>query len=239
MGDIFDSMALWDITYGLYVITSCTGEKVNGQIANTVFQVSANPPTVAVSINKSNLTHKYILESGLVGISILEEETPMPFIGLFGFKSGRDVDKMAQVQRRSGKNGCPLVADHSLALLECSVVGTKDCGTHTIFIAEVHWAEVLKQGRPLTYDYYQTVKKGKAPKNAPTYKGDVKAKNTAEEKFVEVTMQKYVCGVCGYVYDPAKGDPEGNIPAGTAFEKLPDDWTCPVCGASKSEFTPE
>jgi rubredoxin len=56
---------------------------------------------------------------------------------------------------------------------------------------------------------------------------------------MEVTMQKYVCGVCGYVYDPAKGDPEGDIPAGTAFEKLPDDWTCPVCGAEKSEFSPE
>jgi rubredoxin len=86
---------------------------------------------------------------------------------------------------------------------------------------------------------YQTVKKGKAPKNAPTYKGDVKAQDTTDEKFVEVTMQKYVCNVCGYVYDPAKGDPEGNIPPGTPFEKLPDDWACPVCGAPKSEFSPE
>jgi flavin reductase (DIM6/NTAB) family NADH-FMN oxidoreductase RutF/rubredoxin len=239
MDDMFNTTALWDITYGLYVITSCTGEKVNGQIANTVFQVSASPPTVAVSISKSNLTHKYILESGLVGISILEEETPMPFIGLFGFKSGRDVNKMVQVQRRRGKKGCPLVVDHSLAFLECSVVGTKDCGTHTVFIAEVLSAEVIKQGRPLTYDYYQTVKKGKAPKNAPTYKGDVKVQDARDEKSVEVTMQKYVCNVCGYVYDPAKGDPEGNIPSGTPFEKLPDDWTCPVCGASKSEFSPE
>jgi len=98
---------------------------------------------------------------------------------------------------------------------------------------------VIKQGRPLTYDYYQTVKKGKAPKNAPTYKGDVKVQDARDEKSVEVTMQKYVCNVCGYVYDPAKGDPEGNIPSGTPFEKLPDDWTCPVCGASKSEFSPE
>ena len=82
-------------------------------------------------------------------------------------------------------------------------------------------------------------KKGKAPKNAPTYKGDVKVQDARDEKSVEVTMQKYVCNVCGYVYDPAKGDPEGNIPSGTPFEKLPDDWTCPVCGASKSEFSPE
>jgi len=52
-------------------------------------------------------------------------------------------------------------------------------------------------------------------------------------------MQKYVCGICGYIYDPEKGDSDGNIPAGTPFEKLPDDWTCPVCGAPKSEFSPE
>ncbi|MFZ5585086.1 MAG: rubredoxin [Thermodesulfobacteriota bacterium] len=52
-------------------------------------------------------------------------------------------------------------------------------------------------------------------------------------------MKKYVCGVCGYVYDPAKGDPESNIPAGTAFEDLPDDWSCPVCGATKDQFEPE
>ncbi len=52
-------------------------------------------------------------------------------------------------------------------------------------------------------------------------------------------MKKYVCGVCGYVYDPAEGDKEGGIPPGTPFEDLPDDWTCPVCGASKDEFSPE
>lgn len=52
-------------------------------------------------------------------------------------------------------------------------------------------------------------------------------------------MKKYVCSVCGYTYDPAKGDPDSNIPAGTAFEDLPDDWSCPVCGASKDQFEPE
>lgn len=238
MGDMFDTMALWDITYGLYVITSRSGDRTNGQIANTVFQISASPPMVAVSINKGNLTHAYILESSLVGISILEEETPMPFIGLFGFKSGREVDKMSQVTCRKGQTGCPLVVDHALAHLEGSVTGMKDCGTHTIFVVRIDSAAVLKKGSPLTYAYYQNVKKGKAPKTAPTYKGDPGA-HTAQEKPVEVTMQKYVCGVCGYVYDPEKGDSEGNIPAGTPFEKLPDDWTCPVCGAAKSEFSPE
>jgi len=91
----------------------------------------------------------------------------------------------------------------------------------------------------LTYAYYQDVKKGKAPKNAPTYKGSQNTKEERTENIREEAMQKYVCGVCGYVYDPEKGDPEGDIPPGTAFEKLPDDWTCPVCGAGKDEFSPE
>ena len=49
-------------------------------------------------------------------------------------------------------------------------------------------------------------------------------------------MEKYRCTVCGYVYDPKLGDPDSNVPAGTSFEKLPDDWVCPLCGASKDMF---
>jgi len=52
-------------------------------------------------------------------------------------------------------------------------------------------------------------------------------------------MKRYVCDVCGYVYDEATGDPENNIAAGTKFEDLPEDWVCPLCGASKSEFSEE
>jgi flavin reductase (DIM6/NTAB) family NADH-FMN oxidoreductase RutF/rubredoxin len=239
MDDIMKRMALWDITYGLYIVSSQSGGKSNGQIVNTVFQVSAMPPSIAVSINKNNVTHGIIQESKILSVSVLEEETPMPFIGLFGFRSGKDVDKMSQVSCLSGKTGCPMVTDHSLSVLEGKVTGIQDCGTHSIFVAEIVSSLILKEGNPLTYAYYQNVKKGKAPKNAPTYKGDLKVESEEENKIVEVAMQKYVCGVCGYIYDPEKGDSDGNIPAGTPFEKLPDDWTCPVCGASKSEFSPE
>jgi flavin reductase (DIM6/NTAB) family NADH-FMN oxidoreductase RutF/rubredoxin len=239
MSDALDRKALWDISYGLYIVSSLSGDKTNGQIVNTVFQVSAEPPSIAVSINKNNLTHQYIEDSGVLAVSILEEETPMPFIGLFGFKSGREVDKMSQVDCRSGETGCPIVTDNALACFDGRVVGSLDCGTHTIFVAEVAGAEILKEGTPLTYEYYQNVKKGKASKNAPTYKGDLNTQEKPEEKIVEGEMKKYVCGVCGYIYDPAEGDPEGNIPPGTAFEDLPDDWTCPVCGAEKDEFSPE
>lgn len=230
-----DTKALWDISYGLYVVTSFSGDKLNGQIVNTVFQVSNKPAKIAVSINKENLTHEYILASGKLAVSTLEEDTPLPFIGIFGFKSGREIDKLSQAQHKTGVTGCPLVTEHALSIMEGTVIGSADAGTHTVFIVEVRSAEVLKQGKPLTYAYYQDVKKGKAPKNAPTYKGDAPATEKPKE---ETKMQKYECGVCGYIYDPEKGDSEGNIPAGTPFEKLPESWTCPVCGASKSEFSP-
>ncbi len=234
-----DRKALWDISYGLYVVTSISGGRKNGQIVNTVFQVSADPPKVAVSINKDNLTHQYITDSGVFAVSVLEQATPLPFIGLFGFKSGREVDKFAGLDCGEGHTGCPMVTEHSLAVFECKVVASADAGTHTIFVGEVLDAEVLRAGTPLTYAYYQEVKKGKASKNAPTYKGDQAATEKSDDKRVEVSMQKYVCGVCGYIYDPAQGDPDGGIAAGTAFEDLPEDWTCPVCGASKDEFAPE
>jgi len=230
-----DSKAFYDISYGLYVVTSIEGGKMNGQIANTVFQVSGRPAKVAVSISKENLTHDYIMASKVLAVSTLEEETPMPFIGLFGFKSGRDIDKLSQAAHTIGVTGCPCVTEHTLSYLEGTVIDSADAGTHTVFIVEVKAAKVLKKGTPLTYAYYQDVKKGKASKNAPTYKGEAPL---SEPEKKETTMQKYECSVCGYIYDPENGDADGNIPAGTPFENLPEDWSCPVCGASKSDFNP-
>jgi flavin reductase (DIM6/NTAB) family NADH-FMN oxidoreductase RutF/rubredoxin len=236
MGETLDRRALYVISYGMYVITSCLEDKLNGQIANTVFQVSSEPPRIAVSINKNNLTHEYISRSGVLGVSVLDEPTPMTFIGLFGFKSGRDVDKLSQVKYKKGVTGCPLVTDNALAVMEGKIVGSADAGTHTIFIVDLVAAEVLREGAPLTYAFYHEEKKGKAPKSAPTYAEPPKA---TEQKEVPKNMKKYTCNVCGYVYDPALGDPDSEIDPGTAFEDLPDDWVCPVCGASKEEFSPQ
>jgi rubredoxin len=87
----------------------------------------------------------------------------------------------------------------------------------------------------MTYEYYHEIKGGKSPKNAPTYIGELKENKKMEVK----NMDKYVCDVCGYVYDPEKGDPNNNIKAGTKFEDLPDNWVCPVCGAGKDSFSKE
>jgi rubredoxin/flavin reductase (DIM6/NTAB) family NADH-FMN oxidoreductase RutF len=223
-----NTKALYSISYGLYVVSSLKGDKINGQIANTACQICSEPPVVAVVINRSNLTHEYISGSKVFTVSILAKDTPLNFIGGFGFKSGRDVDKFVGINYKTGQTRAPVVLDNTLAYLEANVISQMDVHTHTIFAGQLVDADVIKEGEPLTYAYYQQVKRGTTPKTAPSYIADKK-----EEK---VTMDKYQCSVCGYIYDPEKGDPDGGIKPGTKFEDVPGDWTCPVCGASKDQF---
>jgi len=220
--------ALHKLSYGLYVISSRRGDRLNGQIGNIAVQVTSEPPTIAVCINKQNLTHEFISESKVFAVSILSLDTPLSFIGNFGFKSGRDVDKFKDVNYKPGETKAPILLDHSLAYLEARVINQVDVGTHTIFIGELAGADVLKEGEPMTYAYYHEVKRGSTPKTAPSYH--------EERKETVSKMAKYKCTVCGYIYDPELGDPDGGIKPGTPFEKIPDSWVCPVCGASKDQF---
>lgn len=232
-GEQMDKKTFHKISYGLYIICSKNGEKTNGQIANALFQVTSEPPTIAVSINKRNLTHEYINKSKVFTVSILDKKTPLTLIGTFGFKSGRDIDKFKNIKFKSGTSHVPIVLDNTLGYLEANVIDTIDVGTHTIFVGKIIDAAMLSQESVMTYEYYHEVKGGYSPKTAPTYFSDLDKKT---EKKEEVKMDKYVCTVCGYVYDPAKGDPENGIAAGTAFEDIPDDWVCPICGAGKDAF---
>jgi rubredoxin/flavin reductase (DIM6/NTAB) family NADH-FMN oxidoreductase RutF len=225
-----NTKALYSLTYGLFIVSSVNNGKFNGQVANTVIQICSEPQVIQVVINRNNLTHEYISASKAFSASILAKETPLNFIGAFGFKSGRDTDKFAGVNFRPGQTGAPLVMDNSLAYLEARVIDQKDVYTHTVFIGQLVDADVIKEGEPITYAYYQQVKRGTTPKSAPSYMADKK-----EEK---VKMDKYKCEVCGYIYDPEKGDPDGGIKPGTKFADIPDDWTCPVCGAEKNQFKP-
>ncbi len=161
--------ALHNISYGLYVICSGKGDNFNGQIANTVIQVTSDPPNIAVCINKQNLTHEFISESKVFVASILSQDTPLPFIGHFGFKSGRDVEKLKDINYKLGETEAPIVLDHSLAYLEARVINQIDVGTHTIFIGKLVGADVLGEGEPMTYAYYHQVKRGTTPKTAPSY----------------------------------------------------------------------
>ena len=113
--------AFHKLSYGLYLVTSGEKGKFNGQIANTVFQVTSEPPTVVVSINKQNYTHECIESSRRFVVSILEEATPMTMIGQFGFKCGRDINKFNGIEVRTGKTGVPIVINHSVAFIEAEV----------------------------------------------------------------------------------------------------------------------
>ncbi len=225
--------AIQKICYGVYIISSKMDGKINGQIANTAFQITSDPPTLAISINKQNLTHEFIESSKVFAVSILSKFAPMTLIGKFGFKSGRDTDKFADTKYKTGTTGAPVVLDSTIGYLECEVVSMTDVGTHTIFIGKVVDCDVLSDSEAMTYTYYHQVKGGKEPKTAPTYVKEESVKTAPEES------GKYVCNVCGYVYDPAVGDPDNGIQAGTRFEDLPDSWACPICNAPKNEFSKE
>jgi len=161
--------SLHKLSYGLYVVTSKKGDKLNGQIANSVFQVTSEPPTIAVSINKNNLTWEYIKDSGAFAVSVLCIDTPLSFIGRFGFKSGRDINKFEGINYKFGETGAPIVTDNTVSYLEARVTKEIDVGTHTIFIGEVVAGEVLSELKCMTYEYYHEVKRGTTPKTAPSY----------------------------------------------------------------------
>ncbi|MGQ9706806.1 MAG: rubredoxin [bacterium] len=223
---------LHKISYGVYIVSSIRNGKLNGQIANTVFQITSEPPKIAVSINKENLTFEYISKSNIFAISILSEETPINFIGKFGFKSGREIDKFKDTEYKTGRTSAPIVTENTVGYIECKVVDRVDVGTHTIFIGEVIEADILSDKKPMTYAYYHEVKRGTSPEKAPTY---IKAEINKEE----IKMDRYICNICGYIYDPEVGDTDSGIKPGTSFDDLPNDWVCPICGAGKDQFEKE
>ncbi|MGV8073502.1 MAG: flavin reductase family protein [Syntrophobacteraceae bacterium] len=164
-----DPKVFRDFSYGLYIVTSRDGDRMNGQIINTAIQVTSDPPCVAVIINKKNLTHELIDKSKLFAVSVLDETTPMTFIGLFGFRSGRNIDKLFKTQYKEGLTKCPLVTEHAVSVLEAKVTAQLDLGSHTIFVGETINAETLRDGKPMTYQYYHQTLKGKSPPAAPTF----------------------------------------------------------------------
>lgn len=222
------------MSYGLYVVGSADGPRSNGYVANTVFQVTAKPARLAISCSKDNLTCDLIRQSGVFSVSVLGQSAGAELIGLFGYQSGRTANKYAAVRHRTGQTGAPILLEDSLAWVECRVVQTVDVGTHLLFVGEVVDGEVIGDSEPpLTYAYYREVRKGKAPKNAPTY---LEPAGIEEVGGTSLPSGNYRCTVCGYIYNPAEGDPDGGIPPGTRFEDLPDDWVCPICGVTKADF---
>jgi rubredoxin/flavin reductase (DIM6/NTAB) family NADH-FMN oxidoreductase RutF len=211
--------------------------RFNGCIVNTVFQIVPEPPMVVVSVNNKCLTHEYIMESRVFTVSVLAEHTPLEFIGKWGFKSGRKTDKFENTKYKTGQTGIPIVLDNALSFIEAEVIEKIHVETHTLFLARITACETIDDSKtPLTYTHYRDVKGGSTPRTAATFI----AKKKSKEKLKQgaKNMKKYKCLMCGYIYDPKIGDPDGDIEPGTAFEDLPDDWVCPDCGVGKDEFEP-
>jgi flavin reductase (DIM6/NTAB) family NADH-FMN oxidoreductase RutF/rubredoxin len=232
-----DIEAFFKISYGLYIISTFAGDRKNGYIGNTVFQVTADPPQMAVACNKNNFTGPMLHNSKFFSISVLKQNTRPDILGLFGYKSGRQVDKFERIHYKTGQTGVPIVLEDTIAWFECEKIQEVDLGTHILYVGKVLDNELLERDEtPLTYAYYHEVKKGFAPKNAPTYVDQSKLKQDKPKPSGDIT--RYQCAACDYIYDPAQGDEANGIAPGTAFGDLPDGWFCPVCGATKKEFKP-
>lgn len=225
-----DITALFTLSYGLYTIGSKSGDRINAQIANAVFQVTSKPARIAVAINREELTNEFIKDSGYLAIGVLSRDADLPFIGHFGFKSGRDIDKFETTEYFTTPSGCPCPKKNTVACIELKVESSVEVDTHTLFIGELTDCSLTGDGVPMTYTYYREVLCGKTPPTAPSFK-------PSEQRKEQSTVKKYVCDVCGYVYDPEVGDPDNGIAAGTAFSDIPEDWVCPVCGVSKDQFS--
>jgi flavin reductase (DIM6/NTAB) family NADH-FMN oxidoreductase RutF/rubredoxin len=217
--------ALFKVSYGLYIVCSGNKTRGNGFISNTVFQVTAEPAKFAVCCNKKNFTADFIKNQNAFSVSVLDQNVSSGLIGTFGYRTGRDFDKMEGNNLMYGETGVPIVMNECIAFLEFKLVQTVDAGTHLIFIGELVNAEIIDNNKePLTYTYYRQVRKGIAPKNAPTYID----KTNLERQTNGSSSKKYKCPACGFVYDEAIEK--------VKFKDLPDDWICPVCGSEKSDF---
>lgn len=150
--------ALWNLSYGLYVITTWKEGKPTGCTANSVLQITNENPTVVVSLNHNNYTNECIKETNKFAISVLTEKVDPSLIGNFGFQSGRNVDKFASIPYKV-KDNLPVI-DDSCAYLVCDVINTMETETHTIFLGRIVGADVTGNETPLTYANYHKLIKG-------------------------------------------------------------------------------
>lgn len=181
-----DPKALYSISYGVFMLATKQGDKVNGCITNTCMQVASNPTRIAISCINGNLTCEMLKESGVFTLSILDSTCTYETIAHFGLQSGKDVDKFASMSAPTDKNGIPYLAWQTAAVFSCKVVDSMDLGSHTMFIAEIDDAFRLSGNEPLTYSDYQTKLKPK-----PAAKPDRK-------------IIGWKCKICGYEYKGEK-----------------------------------
>ena len=178
-----DATALFNIGYGLYVITSNDGTKDNGAIVNTVVQITNTPNRVAVTINKQNYSHDTIKKTGIMNVNCLSTDAPFSVFEEFGFVSGKDKDKFVGKTFSRSENGLAVLDKYINSFISLKIEQYIDFDTHGMFVCTITEAQKITSLETMTYTYYQNNVK---PKPQPK-------KNKG-----------YVCKICGYVYE---GDP--------------------------------
>ena len=167
---MIDYDALFDLSYSICIVGASDKGKINGCIVNTVFQISPEPATVAISVSKENFTHDMIDNSGAFSVSVVSQEAAIRDFGSFGFKSGKDVDKFANIKYRLGKTSSPILQEKMTSYIEAEVIDKVDVYTHTVFIGKVVACEKIDaSATQMTYSYYRDIRHGKTPKKAATY----------------------------------------------------------------------
>ncbi len=200
-----DNTAMFKLSYGLYVLSARDGDFDNACIINTTVQVTDSPKRISVTVNKMNFTHDMILRTGAFAVSVISTDAPFSLFQDFGFVSGRDKNKFAgRSDTARSADGIVYIKENTNAFISAKVISTLDLGTHTLFIGEVNEAAVLSDKPTATYEYYlSNIKPKPETSKEPTAK------------------KKYVCKICGYVYE---GD------------ELPPDFICPICKHGAEDF---
>lgn len=163
-----DKKILYDLSYGVYIVSTLDGTRPTGCTANSVMQITSSPAVLAVSINHDNYTNGCIKQCGKLAISILSQDSKPIIIGTFGFHSGKDTDKFEKIDHEFHEE-MPVVKD-SCGYAVCKVIDSVETSTHTVFLAEmIDGGTFEHDAPPMSYAYYHNVIKGKSPKNAPTY----------------------------------------------------------------------
>jgi flavin reductase (DIM6/NTAB) family NADH-FMN oxidoreductase RutF len=178
-----DNNAIFKFSYGLYVLTAKENGRDNGCIINTAGLITDTPKRIQIAVNKANFTHDMIVRTGEFNVSILNQDAPFGVFQQFGFCSGRDTDKFAEVSYADRtENGIRYIPENTSAVISGKVVESYDWGSHTLFIAEVTEAHVLSDVPSMTYQYYFDHVKPKPAVSSEKKTG-------------------WVCKICGYVYE--------------------------------------
>ena len=252
-----NTKALYNLTYGVYLMSARDGGKDNACIINTAVQVANNPTRISVAAIKGNLTHDMIVKSGKLNLSALSVDAPFSLFEHFGMKSGRDVDKFESfTDVARSENGLLYLTKYATAFLSLNVVESHDLGSHTLFIGELVDAETLDKAENCTYGYYQTVIKASATK--PVAKTGWRCTVCNHVYEGENLPDDYICPICKHGkedFEKIGGEaapkveevkPETTVGGAKKFvcsvcgyvhegDSAPDQ--CPVCKVPSDKFT--